>query len=665
METTTQQAHDDWRAFRVTGDAAAFGRLVKSLTDLVHAAALRVTQESAMAEDVTQAVFLLLAKKGRSLPAEVQPGPWCWRQAVRLASNAVRTESRRRNREQLYAAMNEPSDTQETWLALAPVLDEALAALPAADQEVIIGRYFERQDMASLGQRIGISAEAAQKRATRALERLRTLLRRRGVGTTAALLSYALKAETVSAAPASLATKCVKAAAPAIPAGKWPVVLSYLGTRSAAAGLAAGLLLAGLCGWQLDSAAREAERKNAALAAALSAASRAENPDNKQAPPKPARLPFAEILRQLADTHWQPDNLATKKRITWLMDQITTDRLPDTARWMLERKHFRERKSLLSDLWVSWLRRSPESCSDFWTDEIYALSDEGSWDRPWLEVISSFDRALRTGSDASRLDSWLQRRITAEPHQLHAPGWKALARALLNKRLSDDPTAAARLLTSLPPGPGRRRFLDETWRVGESGYRRTIPSPEAFEAFQNITDDALRHEAVGVLLESERMNNPSNRTALDWWLQLPDGERIAYAREVLSWSFIKDRENQFNQFGVLEVLQQIPEEKRAPLAVSRFVPRYSGWQGLEGQAASLGLPEAEQFRKVQQVQDFPARLTAASAVENPQLQARLLRGLYGIWHGQKPDEAEAWLKESNWPSETRALLRAAITPLSP
>ncbi|HWB04881.1 MAG TPA: sigma-70 family RNA polymerase sigma factor [Verrucomicrobiales bacterium] len=688
MEANTPRADgDDWRLFRAAGDVAAFARLVRSLTDLVHSAALRVVQDAGLAQDVTQAVFLLLAKKGRSLPAEVQPGPWCWRQAVRLATNAVRTESRRRNREQLYAVMNEPSNTEETWMALSPVLDEALARLPETDQAVIIGKYFERQEMSVVGRRLGISAEAAQKRASRALEKLRTLLHRRGVGATAAMLGYSLKTDAVSAAPATLAAKCVKAASTAIPAGKWLVLLSYFNSRTAAAGLAAGLTLTGSCAWQLHETSVAAERKNASLTAALSeaetsaATTAADFPS--PATPQSPRLAFAEILRQLAATHWQPDNLATQKRIAWLLDQIDPSRLPDTARWMLDRRHYRQREPMLAALWSSWLERAPEACADFWTDEIHVLSDEGSWYHPWLSVKLSLGTAVSRSFDAARLDAWFQRRIAADPALLHAPGWKGLAQAVLLKRLNEDPSACTALLTRLPSGPARARFLRESFGPIQSGYVKAYAARAALDAFHAIPDETLRREAVSAVLQ--RTGNSYDRTALDWWLQLPPEQRLFHAQDVLTSSTVIKRnygegatKEKFNQSGVEEILQQIPEEKRAPLLIRNLNSLFKEWQEPEPEVVALALPALHSYHAVQKivgnpackrpehvVELLPSQLKAAAAVTDAPLQERLLRGIYGTWHDSDPAAAEAFLKQSGWSPEIQAMLRAAALPLEP
>ena len=222
----------DWLLFRSQGDAGAFGRLVRAFTDMVFSSARRITQDAALAEDVTQAVFLQLARKGRGLPFEVRPGPWCYRQAVRFASNVVRTEVRRRDREQRYVRENSMNhkntaiqEPEQVWQVLSPILDEMLAELPEPDRDVIVARYFEKLDMKCYGNRMGISAEAAQKRVSRAMDRLRDLFERRGLKSRATVITLALLGNAVQAAPQRLASGCIKNAASAIPAGNLPLLL--------------------------------------------------------------------------------------------------------------------------------------------------------------------------------------------------------------------------------------------------------------------------------------------------------------------------------------------------------------------------------------------------------------------------------------------------------
>jgi predicted DNA-binding protein (UPF0251 family) len=109
--------------------------------------------------------------------------------------------------------MNALNDTPDVALAeIAPVLDEAINQLGEKDRAAILLRFFEQRDLSSVGQAMGITQNAVQKRLTRALEKLHILLKHRGVTLSAGALAAALASEAVAAAPAGLATSLSAAA---------------------------------------------------------------------------------------------------------------------------------------------------------------------------------------------------------------------------------------------------------------------------------------------------------------------------------------------------------------------------------------------------------------------------------------------------------------------
>ena len=184
----------------------AFAELVKRHVDFVYSAALRMTRDSHLAQDVTQSAFLALAQNAHRLTDQhVIPG-WLHRTARNLAIKTIRSDSRRRAREQEAAAMNELHQSDALWEEIAPHLDEALAELSSPDRDALFLRYFQRQSARQIAEALHTSEEAAQKRVTRAVERLRDMFLRRGVTIGASGLVVALSAHGVQAAPIGLGT---------------------------------------------------------------------------------------------------------------------------------------------------------------------------------------------------------------------------------------------------------------------------------------------------------------------------------------------------------------------------------------------------------------------------------------------------------------------------
>ena len=140
---------------------------------------------------------------------------WLHRTAQNIAAQTVRTNVRRRAREQEAAAMNEllSADPEATWEHIAPHLDAALGELSEPDRDAVLLRYFERKSAREMAQTLGISDEAAQKRVSRAVERLREFFAKRGVTVGASGLVVVISANAVQAAPVGLAVTISTAAA--------------------------------------------------------------------------------------------------------------------------------------------------------------------------------------------------------------------------------------------------------------------------------------------------------------------------------------------------------------------------------------------------------------------------------------------------------------------
>jgi RNA polymerase sigma factor (sigma-70 family) len=186
---------------------AAFAALVERHIGLVYSVALRHTANPQHAQDITQAVFIVLARKAGALGCKtVLPG-WLYHTARLTAANFQRAEARRVRREQEAFMQSTPEESANDiiWRELSPQLDEAMACLGARERDALVSRYFQNKSVAEVGKFLGLKENAAQKRVSRALDKLRKFFAKRGVVSTAAIIAGAITANSIQAAPAGLA----------------------------------------------------------------------------------------------------------------------------------------------------------------------------------------------------------------------------------------------------------------------------------------------------------------------------------------------------------------------------------------------------------------------------------------------------------------------------
>lgn len=197
------------------GSEVAFRELVSRYVDLVHSTALRLVGKDAhRAEDVAQTVFLDLARLARTLPSDVLLGGWLHRHTCFVAAKTMRSERRRELREKQAVEMKVlHNDSPGDFSHIAPVLDEAINELDEADRTAVLLRFFEQRDFRAVGEALGSNEDAARMRVSRALDKLQSLLKRRGVTTTSGgAFSALLFAHAVQAAPVGLAITISSAA---------------------------------------------------------------------------------------------------------------------------------------------------------------------------------------------------------------------------------------------------------------------------------------------------------------------------------------------------------------------------------------------------------------------------------------------------------------------
>jgi RNA polymerase sigma factor (sigma-70 family) len=201
------------RKYVADNSEEAFATLVTRHINKVYSVALRHTRNPDQAEEITQAVFVILARKSASLATGWRPrlvaatslSGWLHQTARLAAVTFIRSAVRRTRREQeapMESVLNK-ADT-DVWEQIAPLLDAAMARLNETDRHVVVLRFFDGKSMGEIGAALGSNEDAAKKRVGRALDKLQKYFSRRGVHSTTDTIAQAITTNSVQSAPALL-----------------------------------------------------------------------------------------------------------------------------------------------------------------------------------------------------------------------------------------------------------------------------------------------------------------------------------------------------------------------------------------------------------------------------------------------------------------------------
>lgn len=195
------------REFAEHNSEGAFAALVARHLNTVYSIALRLTRNPHQAEEIAQAVFVILARKAAGFSKRVILLGWLHETTRLTAITFLRSEIRRARREReacMQHSLNESDPA--AWSQIAPLLDHAMSRLGKKDRSAVVLRFFDNKSMKDIGVALGANEEAAKKRVRRAVEKLRQFFCKRGILTTAEALAASISANSVQEAPLRLAT---------------------------------------------------------------------------------------------------------------------------------------------------------------------------------------------------------------------------------------------------------------------------------------------------------------------------------------------------------------------------------------------------------------------------------------------------------------------------
>ncbi len=646
-----ESSHDDQqllREYREGRSAAAFTELVRRHVDAVFSSALRrVHGDRALAEDVTQQVFTDFARKAGQLPPGTVAGGWLHRHTGFTASHFIDRERRRRAREQEAAAMNALTDSsaEAAWHRTAPLLDAAMDSLPPGDRDALVLRFFEHRDFRGVGQALGISDDTAQKRVSRALEKLRALLTRRGVTGSGAALSAILLAHTVSPAPAALAAALPGRALAGAAAAGGSVSAAFAGLGAAArwklAGIAACLTAAGALPFVIADFTRHGPGPS--QPAALTSVT---PPVKSVKPPTPAApvpatavspRPLPEIITAAAaELRGGAQNISATTRALALLGQIAPAQAPE-ALSLVEGVPDESARALLYRYILSqWAEADPWAAINYASGELpeqYRLATtEG--------VLSAW-----AARDPEAVIGWNSKTAGTAPlpvrESLLANIFKTLAsrdltkafRYLQNVRTVNERAQALRgVMETVQTQADRERVLEIASELGDAELRT--------QTKRAVVENWTHHDAAAAAAWVEQSEPAWERSRLMdtlglTWLQSDPAAAAAWwiAREPGRDTMVK----------IINVWSQ-----KDPNAAGAWLDALP--PGPQSDAARTTF--ARQIADL----DAASALTWAATVSDAAMREPAISHIYESWRARDPAAAAAFLKQSGWPEDRLARL---------
>ncbi|MGI9243776.1 MAG: sigma-70 family RNA polymerase sigma factor [Verrucomicrobiales bacterium] len=647
--TATAGDHQLLRRYVESASVPAFEALVDRHLGHVFSAALRrVNGDHALAKDVTQTVFVDCARKASRIPEDMPPGGWLHRHTGFVASKMIDKERRRRAREQEAATMNANEldhRNDPEWAATAPLLDAALDSLPSSDRDAIVLRFFEQRDFRSVGDALGMSDDSAQKKVSRAIDKLRTTLARRGVASTGGALATLLVANSVQTAPAALSSQVAaqSLAGAATAGGTLGGALSGLSTAARVKGAVTLVALASAAGF----AGSQLLPKGAPLASdiAESAAHRsatdvgepvpaADSLPAEPAAPEPADAMTLEELVAAAALEWRGGTETVRKSAAALgfLIQIDPKQMPEAMAIALERPVDRGRSLLVKNLLAYWAENDPRSAM------AWAASKAAGVHRADLA------EGLMTAWAASNPDAALGLSTKSS-----SGGFPALA---------VDESAIATVFRSMAASDPKRAIA----RLALLRDQKIAPALRGI--FDSVDSDEEREAIMPLIAKIQREDTriQAHRAMVEHWARRDAIAAAAYVDKAEP-AWVRTRLIDSLCFTWLQQDPQPAAEwwvERAP-GPDTLVKIINVWAQQDPNAAGRWLGEkprgpasdAARMTFARQVadRDEESALVWADTVSDEEMREGTIDHIFSGWRLRNPDAADAFLDNARWPEE--------------
>lgn len=257
------------RDFAFKQNQASFAEVVQRHLGFVYAVCVRRLRDPGKAQDAAQAVFIALARKARNVADAPSLQGWLHRSACLQTRHLMRSENNRLNREGTALRLGTTmGNASEPLGEIGAVIDDVLSELPESDREAIMRRFFNGESYAEVGAKLRVTENAARMRVERAMAKMRSLLEKRGISSTAAALGAALPTYASAQVPAGLVATITRVSVLTAAGGSGAVALiGFMSTGKIITGIVVAASLAGLV-WQ-RSESRSAQSELATARASL------------------------------------------------------------------------------------------------------------------------------------------------------------------------------------------------------------------------------------------------------------------------------------------------------------------------------------------------------------------------------------------------------------